>query len=161
MRTNISSHLHLLLSITDSIPVPFHPCGLFVFPVINKGVHKWLIKGFTIGAERVEVSHLQCAKDTLILIFDWRVGIRNLELVINYFKLVSGFSVNWEKRCLMGLSNRQLERKWFGFIIVVWMQSYRFSSWIFGFSFGREPEIVFILEPVIMKCYEAFGDVES
>lgn len=62
--------------------------------IINKGMHKGIIKGFIIEFEGVEVLHFQYRDDILILIDDLRVGLRNLKMEIICFELVSGFLVN-------------------------------------------------------------------
>lgn len=71
--------------------------------VINKGVSRGLISGFTIGLERIMVSRLQYADDTLVLVDDSRTGLRILRLMIECVEMASGLAVNWEKSQIMGI----------------------------------------------------------
>lgn len=58
------------------------------FPlIINKGVSKWLIKGFSVDSQKVIVSHLQYADATLILIDNSTSGLRNVMMMIQCFEL--------------------------------------------------------------------------
>lgn len=51
----------------------------------------------------MEVSLLQYADDTLILIDGHRIGLLNLKLMIRCFEFALGLSVNWEKSSKMGI----------------------------------------------------------
>lgn len=62
---------------------------------IFKAESQNLFKGFQVGFEKVYVSHLQCADDTLILMDgDPRLD-HILKLLIQCFELLSSLKVNW------------------------------------------------------------------
>lgn len=55
------------------------------------------------GYNKVNVSHLQFADDTLILMEGEETNVLVLKFLIRCFELVSGFKGNWSKSHLSGL----------------------------------------------------------
>lgn len=63
-----------------------------------------MFKGFQVGAEKVNVSHLQLADDTLIFMdVDPKLG-NIFKSLFRCFKLVSELKVNWSKSHILGSS---------------------------------------------------------
>lgn len=65
--------------------------------LLNSAGNNGLLKGFQVGSDKVNVSHLQFADDTLILMEGEEDKVPVLKSLIKCFKLVSSFKVNWPK----------------------------------------------------------------
>ncbi|XP_071712476.1 uncharacterized mitochondrial protein AtMg01250-like [Rutidosis leptorrhynchoides] len=72
--------------------------------VITKGVvNSNMFKGVEIGSEKIFISHLQYADDT-IFFGEWSEGnLRNLMKLLKCFELTSGLKVNYNKSNLFGI----------------------------------------------------------
>lgn len=62
-----------------------------------------IIKGFNIGRNRVKISHLQFADDTICFIRDEEQQISHLKLILQIFEKISGLKVNFLKSWLVGI----------------------------------------------------------
>lgn len=76
----------------------------------HKTESKGLFKGFQVGSNKVNVSHLQFADNTLILLDEEHNYGHILKSLIQCFELVSGLKVNWTKAICWGwlLSSRSV-----------------------------------------------------
>lgn len=72
--------------------------------VIINAVSERLVNGFPLGNDRTNVSHLQYADDTLILMDGDPKYVRILKLLIQCVELVSGLKINWLKSHISGIS---------------------------------------------------------
>lgn len=72
--------------------------------IILRAESKYLLKGFQVGFEKINVSHLQYADDILILMDGDPTSKRLAKLLIQDFELVSRLKVNWSKSHLLGIS---------------------------------------------------------
>lgn len=91
------------------------PLSPFLFTLVADSLNqinaesKNMFKGFQVGAEEVNVSHLQFTDDTLIFMDgDPKLG-HFLTSLIRCFELVAGLKVNWSKYHILGttLSNSE------------------------------------------------------
>ena len=64
---------------------------------LNEGV-----KGFTVGREKVEVSHLPFADDILFFLEAQQCLIKNLEVLLRVICVALGLKVNMSKSTLLG-----------------------------------------------------------
>lgn len=62
-----------------------------------------LVEGFEVGEERVMVTHLQFADDTILFLKAERESIRNMEFCLKIFEVISGLRVNMAKSCMVGI----------------------------------------------------------
>ncbi|XP_071708444.1 uncharacterized mitochondrial protein AtMg01250-like [Rutidosis leptorrhynchoides] len=86
------------------------PLSPFLFILAVEGLNiltkatidKGLFKGVEIGSDKVLLSHLQYADDTMFF-GEWsRLNERNLINILKCFELASGLKVNFRKSCLYG-----------------------------------------------------------
>lgn len=88
---------------------PLSPFLLFlVVDILGKILHRvvsiGLIEGVTIGRHHVNLSHLQFVDDTLLL-FDARKDVLvNLRIILDYFSVMSGLCINFDKSALIPLN---------------------------------------------------------
>lgn len=76
----------LFILVADSLP-----------QILNWAENIGILKGFQVGRYKVNVSYLQFADDTLILLEGEEDMVSILKSIIKCFGLVSGFKVNWIK----------------------------------------------------------------
>ena len=70
--------------------------------IVNKAVENGIFRGVRIGSNRVVVSHLQYADDT-IFFGEWtKENARSLMCILKCFEEVSGLNVNYNKSKLYG-----------------------------------------------------------
>lgn len=67
--------------------------------------NKGLLKGFQVGFDKVNVSHLQFANDTLIYLEGEENNVKVLKSLIKCFELSFDFTVNWAKSHLSKFTN--------------------------------------------------------
>ncbi|XP_071739297.1 uncharacterized mitochondrial protein AtMg01250-like [Rutidosis leptorrhynchoides] len=69
----------------------------------KKATESGLLKGVEIGSDKILVSHLQYADDTLF-IGEWgRQNFNNLMKLLNCFERVSGLKINYHKSQIFGI----------------------------------------------------------
>ncbi|GKD33697.1 putative RNA-directed DNA polymerase, eukaryota, reverse transcriptase zinc-binding domain protein [Tanacetum coccineum] len=79
--------------------------------VVNKAINNDVLKGITVERDRVVVSHLQYADDT-IFFCDWsRNNGRNLMWLLKRFEKASGLRINLSKSMLYGVGVSEVEVK--------------------------------------------------
>jgi hypothetical protein len=88
------------------------PLAPFLFLLVAEGfaglmrsaMDKNLFKGFSVGSEGLEVSHLQYADDTLCIGEASMENLWTLKAILRGFELASGLKVNFWKSCLIGVN---------------------------------------------------------
>jgi hypothetical protein len=88
------------------------PLAPFLFLLVAEGlaglmrsaVEKNLFKGFAVGSEGLEISHLQYADDTLCIGEASMENLWTLKAILRGFELTSGLKVNFGKSCLIGVN---------------------------------------------------------
>lgn len=96
------------------------PLSPFLFLIAAEGLN-WLVKcaqsqgllkGAAIGRESVEVTHLQYADDTLLVLEGTEDNARAAKWILKNFEVMSGLSINYDKSCVYGINmdNEDLER---------------------------------------------------
>nr|KYP37358.1 Putative ribonuclease H protein At1g65750 family [Cajanus cajan] len=88
------------------------PLSPFLFLIAVEGLNQMvqlavsldLWKGFIVGKDKIQISHLQFADDTLLLTQgDWR-SLETIKAILQNFELVSGPKVNFNKSNLIGMN---------------------------------------------------------
>ncbi|GJT13183.1 putative ribonuclease H protein [Tanacetum coccineum] len=91
--------------------------------MIKEAVEKCIFKGIKVGSERVVVSHLQYADDT-IFFGEWdKENAKNLMCILKCFERVSGLKVNLNKSRLYGVGVNSDEVS----NMASWMDSWRWN----------------------------------
>lgn len=72
--------------------------------LLGKAVENGLIKGVSINRLGVNLSHLQYASDTILFIPAKREVILNFEHILDYYGLISGLTINYEKSTIIPLN---------------------------------------------------------
>lgn len=88
------------------------PLSHFLFLVAAEGLNlltkravaRGLLKACKMGRERVEVSHIQYADDTLFMVEGNKENVEALRWLLMNFELVSGLSVNFDKSVAFGVN---------------------------------------------------------
>ncbi|XP_071714496.1 uncharacterized protein [Rutidosis leptorrhynchoides] len=133
--------------------------------LIKQAIGANLFNGMKVGVDKVEISHLQYADDTIIL-GDWnKKNVSNIFKVLKYFENFSGQRVNLAKSCIYGLglqketvenivnkyacqlvSKGDCTRLW----LDLWIDSKCLSSW-FGRLFNLESQKEVMTEEKIIR----------
>ncbi|MCI06473.1 ribonuclease H protein, partial [Trifolium medium] len=71
---------------------------------MRSAVEKNLFKGFRVGSDGLEISHLQYADDTLCIGEASMDNLWTLKAILRGFELASGLKVNFWKSCLIGVN---------------------------------------------------------
>ena len=108
-----------------------------------------LIEGFEIGRDRIKLSHLQFADDTIFFLSSEKHNIKNVLDILKVFGLVSGLRLNLAKSSIVGINLNEeemaeLERE-AGCGAGSWPMSY------LGMPLGDNPIRVGFWDPVIEK----------
>ncbi|XP_071695868.1 uncharacterized protein [Rutidosis leptorrhynchoides] len=75
-----------------------------VLNILSKAaIENGLFKGTEIGADKVLISHLQYADDTIFLGKWSRENVYSLRNLLKCFELASGLKVNFQKSCIYGI----------------------------------------------------------
>ena len=72
--------------------------------LIDVARDKGVIEGFVVGRDRISVTHLQFADNTLFFSAKEEGKIRNLLMLLRIFDVVSGLKVNLTKSCVVGIN---------------------------------------------------------
>ena len=67
------------------------------------------IECLEVGREKVKVSHLQFADDTLFFVKENEDNLRTLYSTLKFFSTVSGLKINFGKRTLLGINIQEEE----------------------------------------------------
>ncbi|XP_071694498.1 uncharacterized protein [Rutidosis leptorrhynchoides] len=93
------------------------PLSPFLFILAAEGlnfltkaaINRGLFRGVEIGKDKVLVSHLQYADDTMLFRKWSRINARNLINILKCFELALGLKVNLHKSCLYGVGVNSVE----------------------------------------------------
>lgn len=88
------------------------PLSPFLFLIASEGlsllmkraVERGLVKAAEIGRDKISISHIQYADDTMFIIDGQRDNAEAIKRLLNNFQLVSGLSVNYEKSWVYGVN---------------------------------------------------------
>ena len=72
--------------------------------LIDKAKECNVVWGFVVGRDRVEVSHLQFADDTLLFMEANCIYFLNFLKILEVFRFFSGLRVNLSKSTLLGIN---------------------------------------------------------
>ncbi|KAL8491934.1 hypothetical protein ACS0TY_023510 [Phlomoides rotata] len=67
-------------------------------------MERGLLEGATVGKDKIMISHLQYADDTVFACSGKSENLRTIKYILRNFELVSGLKVNFNKCCLMGIN---------------------------------------------------------
>lgn len=88
------------------------PLSPFLFFIVAEGLNllmsracsEGLIRGVEVGYDKVIVSHLQYADDTLFVLDGTEENVRALKWMMQYFEIISGLVVNFDKSRVFGFN---------------------------------------------------------
>ncbi|KAM7474964.1 hypothetical protein LguiB_022207 [Lonicera macranthoides] len=116
---------------------------------MKKASETEVVRGFNVGQNKVEVSHLQFADDGIFFVQNEDRYIENLKGILKVFSFVSGLSINLSKSVVVGLnletdrlSNIALD---LGCVSGEWPLTY------LGLPLGGNPNSMAFWEPVIER----------
>ncbi|KAM0963163.1 hypothetical protein ACFX2A_022668 [Malus domestica] len=117
--------------------------------LMEKAQENHLIKGLCIGQEKVEISHLQFADDTIFFLAEDEGGWNNLLELLKLFCSVSGLKINKAKCYLAGINSdceklNRLADSW-GCEVGSWPIKY------LGLPLGGRPRALKFWDPVVDK----------
>ena len=72
--------------------------------IIDKPIQCQAIRGFIVGKDRVEVSHLQFVDDTSLFLEANRIYFLNYLTILEVFGSISGLRVNLRKSTILGIN---------------------------------------------------------
>lgn len=75
--------------------------------MLNKAKLKGLFKGFIVGRESFEISHLQFADDIMFFAKPNSQNLVSLVRILKIFCLALGLKINLEKSVVLGISLRE------------------------------------------------------
>lgn len=120
--------------------------------IMDKGVERDLVKGFSIGRDGVSISHLQFADDTLFLLDDTRANLGRVNALLRFFSECSGLKINMDKSSLVGInigSERVMElADQLGCSVGSWPMTY------LGLPLGGNPMSLEFWNPVVEKMHK-------
>ncbi|CAL0315533.1 unnamed protein product [Lupinus luteus] len=73
--------------------------------LMRSAVSKNIFKGYQVGRNKVQISHLQYADDTLLIGENSLANITVLKGILKCFELSSGLRINFHKSCFMGINS--------------------------------------------------------
>ena len=117
--------------------------------LVSKAEERGIIRGFEVGRERVKISHLQFADDTILFLDADEENMRDVTILVRGFELLSGLKVNLSKSSLGGINVEyvKLERiaAEIGCSITEWPMNY------LGMPLGGNPMNVSFWDGVVEK----------
>ncbi|TQD83705.1 hypothetical protein C1H46_030735 [Malus baccata] len=126
---------------------------------MEKAQENHLIKGLCIGQERVEISHLQFADDTIFFLAEDEEVWNNLLEVLNLFCTILGLKINKAKCSLAGI-NSDCEK-------LIRMADYwgcEVGSWpikYLGLPLGDRPRALMFWDPAVEKMEKKTSKLEE
>ena len=96
------------------------PLSPFLFTLVADGlgrltdklVNQNLVECFEVGRDKIKISHLQFADDTLFFIKEDEINIRTLFSALTIFSNVSSLKINFRKSTLLGINLEVEEVAW-------------------------------------------------
>ena len=88
-----------------------NPLSPFLFNVavealnvlIERAVHLGIVRGVEVGVDKVRVSHLQFADDTILFCDSSLEEVSNFKMILRCFELMSGLRINFHKSLVFGI----------------------------------------------------------
>lgn len=71
--------------------------------LVNKAIEKGVFEALKVDNDKVVISHLQYADDTIFICSDAERNIKSIKYLLRIFKLLSGLKVNFHKSNLYGI----------------------------------------------------------
>lgn len=75
----------------------------------SRAVDRGLLKAAVIGRNRVQISHIQFADDTMFILDGDVENAKAIRMLLNNFELASGLSVNFDKCWVFGINMEREE----------------------------------------------------
>ena len=123
--------------------------------LIDKAVQLQVIQGFIVGREKVEVSHLQFADDTLLFMGANHSYFTKYLSILELFGSISGLRVNLKKSTILGINTDpvflQNLADMSGCVVGEWPIKY------LGLPLGGNPRKTEFWEPVLSKVAKRLG----
>ncbi|XP_071719242.1 uncharacterized protein [Rutidosis leptorrhynchoides] len=140
------------------------PLSSFLFILAAKGlniltkaaVDRGLFKGIEIGKDKIMVSHLQYADDTMFF-SEWsKSNARNLINILKCSELASGLKVNFHKSCVYGVGVNPNETE--GLASRMGCKAGKFPFIYLGLPIGAKMKKISDWDPVIDKFKKRLSD---
>ena len=147
-----SAHFKLKRGFKQGDPIsPF--LFILVAEVLNRMILKAkdldIIKGVVIGRDKVELTHLQFADDTLIFCPAKEQVIMNYRRLLDCFSLVSGLTINYSKSSVIPIGNKEVWAHVMGNKLKCKIQ--KLSIMYLGIPLGANPNKISTWKPVLDK----------
>jgi hypothetical protein len=133
------------------------PLSLFLFNIVSEGLSSLLrkamdlgmLRGVAFGDNKVHLSHLQFADDTILFLKPNLEYIRNTRMILRCFELASGLQINFHKSCVVKVRKNRSS-------IMDWAEAFRCKSTslpitYLGFPFGAKPCIKSFWENLLSR----------
>ena len=117
--------------------------------LIDKLVGQNLVECFEVGRDKIKVSHLQFADDTLFFIREDENNIRTLFSALKIFSTVSGLNINFGKNTLLGINMEEKEVTYLANSVQCSVGSWPIKY--LGLPLGGNPTKKTFWEPVVTK----------
>ncbi|KAL5537608.1 hypothetical protein UlMin_044784 [Ulmus minor] len=127
--------------------------------MMDKAVMIGEVKGFKIGREKVEVSHLQFADDTLFLLEPDKGNIKKVNTILKFFSMCLGLKINMNKSSLAGISLAEEEVR-----VLASEVGCEKGSWpmkYLGLLLGGNSNLADFWNPVVEKVGKKVGRLEE
>ena len=108
-----------------------------------------MVECMEVGREKVKVSHLQFADDTLFFIRENENNIRTLYSTLKIFSSVSGLKINFSKSTLLGINLQEEEVVHLANLVECSVGVWPIKC--LGFPLGGNPTKKSFWEPVVTK----------
>ncbi|KAL8487739.1 hypothetical protein ACS0TY_024170 [Phlomoides rotata] len=74
---------------------------------MERAISMELVEGATVGKDKVNISHLQYADDTIFICSGKSENVMVIKRILRWFEMISGLKVNFDKSALWGINNDQ------------------------------------------------------
>ncbi|XP_016173726.1 uncharacterized protein LOC107616260 [Arachis ipaensis] len=120
--------------------------------MIGEAVRNRRISPLLVRRDKIELSHLQFADDTILFCLPEEETVRNYMRLLRYFEMMSGLSINFEKSNLIPVNCSQ---EWVNRMCqLLGCQEAALPVRYLGINLGANPQLVKIWKPVIDKVEE-------
>ncbi|XP_025678312.1 uncharacterized protein [Arachis hypogaea] len=136
------------------------PLSPFLFVLVVDVLHRMVgevvrngrISPLVVGRDRVELSHLQFADDTILFCPLEEETMKNYKWLLRWFELMSGLSINFEKSSLIPIN---CEEQWIQRMCRLWgCKEDTLPVKYLGVPLGANPRLVKTWKPIIDKVEE-------
>ncbi|XP_028121753.1 uncharacterized protein LOC114318966 [Camellia sinensis] len=125
--------------------------------IIDLAKDKGVIEGFVVGRDRIEVTHLQFADDTIFFSSKEENKVGCLLQVLRIFEIVSGLKVNLSKSSVVGINLNDSYVRRVADMLGCSIESFPIKY--LGLPLGGDPRLAPFWEPVLVKigkCLEGW-----